>query len=482
MISVTLRSKAAVFSPDGSRVLTILHTSFSAKVFDSYNLQIVGVLKSPSHLISSAAFSHDGKRIITTCHKKVEIWDAESFALTGTIEKKEDYFSSVAFSPDGNIIITCSSRCVEVWDAHSLELLGSLTDSDWVRSAAFSLDGKMIITASDDKTAILWDTTSLTMIGKFEGHKNAISSASFSPNGRRVITSSDDCTVKIWDTENCVPIETMYYDYRVKSASFSFDGKRIITLCNGTVIVRNAVNFALLGTIDRHSPSVKSAVFSPYSSRILAASADSVALIWDAINYTLIETLRNHYRTVSSAVFSKDGEMIVITSLGVAEVWSAESFILLKTLIGHSSDLVKSASFSTDNKRIVTAAYDGTAKIWDTNGFKHIGTLESPIKPKYGPDGKRIITISGDIINSATFSPDNLRIITASADGVVRIYDSNSFNLISTLEAHSSYWATSACFSSDGKRSQLPHKMKLQKSGMQTVLNINLSILMGRMP
>lgn len=29
---------------------------------------------------------------------------------------------------------------------------------------------------------------------------------------------------------------------------------------------------------------------------------------------------------------------------------------------------------------------------------------------------------------------------------------------------------TSACFSSDGKRSQLPHKMKLQKSGMQTVL------------
>jgi WD40 repeat protein len=69
---------------------------------------------------------------------------------------------------------------------------------------------------------------------------------------------------------------------------------------------------------------------------------------------------------------------------------------LIATLTGHQ-ELVNSASFSPDGKRIVTTSVDNTAKVWDISG-------------------KLIATLTGhqDYVNSASFSPDGKRIVTAS--------------------------------------------------------------------
>jgi WD40 repeat protein len=69
-----------------------------------------------------------------------------------------DGVQSAAFSPDGKRIVTTSrDNTVRLWDAESGKQIGEpLTGhTDGVRSAAFSPDGKRIVTASDDKTARL---------------------------------------------------------------------------------------------------------------------------------------------------------------------------------------------------------------------------------------------------------------------------------------------------------------------------------------
>ena len=69
-----------------------------------------------------------------------------------------------------------------------------------------------------------------------------------------------------------------------------------------------------------------------------------------------------------------------------------------RLVLGHE-DVVMSAAFSPDGKRIVTASEDKTARVWDAATGKPIG------EPLKGHE---------DAVSSAAFSPDGKRIVTAS--------------------------------------------------------------------
>jgi WD40 repeat protein len=109
---------------------------------------------------------------------------------------------------------------------------------------------------------------------------------------------------------------------------------------------------------------------------------------------------------------------------------------IFETLKGHK-DAIRSANFSPDGLRIVTASDDGTARIWDVITGKPIATLSE--------------ANNSNPIYSANFSPDGSRIVTASKDKFARIWDSITGKLIVTLSGHTD-WVMSASFSPDGSR------------------------------
>src|SRR5205814_1886503 len=107
---------------------------------------------------------------------------------------------SAAFSPDGRRIVTASDdKTVRIWDAGAAREITVLRGhQDIVRCAAFSQDGSRIVTASDDGTARIWDADTAREIAVLRGHEGHVISAAFSPDGRRIVTASGDNTARIW--------------------------------------------------------------------------------------------------------------------------------------------------------------------------------------------------------------------------------------------------------------------------------------------
>ena len=91
-----------------------------------------------------------------------------------------------------------------------------------------------------------------------------------------------------------------------------------------------------------------------------------------------------------------------------------------------------SAEFSPDGKRIVTASGDKTARIWDAETYQQIAVLKG----------------HEDAVSSAAFSPDGKRIVTASAD-TAKIWDAKTYAAISALSGDNCE-IMSAAFSPDG--------------------------------
>jgi len=143
----------------------------------------------------------------------------------------------------------------------------------------------------------------------------------------------------------------------------------------------------------------------------------------------------HHAGPVVVAAFSPDGKRIVTASFDhTARVWDAETGHLLATLTGHTDDVLD-AAFSPDGKRIVTASKDDTARVWDSESGALLATL----------------TGHTDQVLDAAFSPDGKRIVTASEDHAARVWDAESGHLLATLTGHTD-WVFDAAFSPDGRR------------------------------
>lgn len=133
------------------------------------------------------------------------------------------------------------------------------------------------------------------------------------------------------------------------------------------------------------------------------------------------------------AQFSPDGRQVLVVSGGTATVLNAETAAPIATVMHEG--LIRSALYSTDGARFVTASADGTARIFSAgNG--------APVSPPLRHGAK---------VNFAEFNRDGHLVITAAANGVCGIWDAASGVSKRKLQGHSAELLFSR-FSPDSRR------------------------------
>jgi WD40 repeat protein len=122
-------------------------------------------------------------------------------------------------------------------------------------------------------------------------------------------------------------------------------------------------------------------------------------------------------------------------------VWDADKGQEIFSLTGHTS-LVTCVAFSPDGKRIVTGSGDplnpgrpGEVKMWDAD------------------KGQEILSLKGhtEQVTSIAFSPDGKHIVTGSWDKTAKVWDADKGQEFFSLKGHTNI-VISVTFSPDGQR------------------------------
>jgi WD40 repeat protein len=372
----------AELSPDGERLLTA-STDGTARLWRLRDGAGLGVMRHRD-AVTCAAFSPDGSRVLTASRDgTARLWDGRNAGPVGRVMQHGSPVVQAAWSPAGNRILTGSYRELKLWDAGTQEQApGSAADLVlFAAFPAFGPDGRQLLIPRSGGTGSFMNLRTGARAGELpaagEGVEppKSLVQAAFNHRGDRLLTVDTAGMVRIWDRAALRVLFTYEHRRGVKWAEFSPDDHGLLTV-GGDRVVR-LWNLDVPGppaTILQHDQDVVAAHYSPDGRWVLTGSRDGAARLWDARSEDLAG-LRDGATQLRS---SRSGDLAAQPLLHVAPL--------------------ESVSFSDDGLRAVSAADDGTAKVWDLRlGYARPQQLPEPVRTAFfAGEGRQVVALLKD--------------------------------------------------------------------------------------
>lgn len=444
--------EAVRFSPDGKRLLSVTHRR--AQIYEAETGKPIGEPMRHDGLITDAAIGPNGRVATAGDDRNVKLWGrhGEDVAWTHlTTFRHNDEVSFVAFSPDGSLLMSGSrdgtARLwgMKTWQPHGAPMYHPAP----VTAGAFSPGGTRVLTGSRDQTLRLWLVPGDAKESRgFQPGK--ASDRSFSPDLSRVLGINYDHTYRLWDMKTGKPTSGEFkHGGRMRGSAFSPSGTRFLTWAWDDKEVRfwSAKDGKPFLVKLRHSDTVWDGEFSPDGKLVATGGSDSFARLWDWATGKVVGKPMRHPTTVYALFFSPDGARLLTGCHDdTARVWNVPSGEPAGGPIKLGKDY-KIQGWSSDGK--LFAAVDNRAyevRVWDAAQGRR--AAPPPAKGEAPPAPKPML--HQDRVAEVAFSPAAPLMVTASYDGTARLWDPRTGEPVGMIMRHPDHvWAVR--FSPDGK-------------------------------
>ena len=194
--------------------------------------------------------SPDGNTMVGVFFYEPKLWDLISGKELRTLAGLSGTIRSAAFSYDGKRLVTGSSdKTIKLWDVVNGKELRTFTGHlDEVKVVTFTPDGKTVLSGSPDGTIKLWDQVAGTLLATLVGFKDG-RWAIIDPEGRFDVADLEDMPHLHWvmpdDPLTPLPLEIFMRDY--------YEPRLLARIMNG----EKFKPVRALGELNRVQPEVK---------------------------------------------------------------------------------------------------------------------------------------------------------------------------------------------------------------------------------
>ena len=219
---------SVAFAPSGSLLAAGVEGSGNIHLFDIRKAKLIATLWEPANLISSLAFTPDGKTLAST-GTDFRMWDVRPEVLAKTASDRLDLTvaelrvnektatkwqaidgsepaAGIAISSDGKRVAGVSGiggpntggKNLRIWDVTSGQRITTIL-SKGMTTVAFSHDGQHVITASDTGLMSVWNPKTSELEKQWPAHSKAVRGIVVIPDSNQLATVGEDGALKVWD-------------------------------------------------------------------------------------------------------------------------------------------------------------------------------------------------------------------------------------------------------------------------------------------
>jgi WD40 repeat protein len=374
--------------------------------------------------LNGVAFQPDGKGIVTAgADKIVRLWNLVDGAEVRQFPGHTDVVTSVAITHDGAQVLAGSvDKTVRIWNTADATAVATLTQTAAVRSLALSADSTRLVVTGDDALVRVWDMATGHSLQRFAGHVGAVSTVSFGADATTFVTGGADKAANVWSI--AAQRVLVAGEGAVKQAAFVGDGSRFAAVVGDAAIVRvwNQADDVVTDLAAGAMPLSSLAVHLD-GSILAAGSADKNVYQWTLADGKPAEPIETP-AAITQLAFAQS------TTLPLAGKPRYE------LLVGGADNRVRVFAFGS-NRRLeeFPTAVPVNVLTPIANSRKVVTVAAANAAAVHERSLLQLVDAHVDGVNDLVHSPDGKQLISGGADGLIRIWNTESAAQVRTLTA-----------------------------------------------
>lgn len=353
--------------------------------------------------VRSVAISEKADLVVTSTEKAtIHAFTADGCAGRVQSPPGVDWVRSVALAEDGTIVAGCEDGAVRLWragDHGELTLLCGGQNTIW--STQFVASGQLAALGYGNGVIELCDVGAGQTRRRLDAAKGRV--WSLAGNRDHIAAACGDGLVRVWSLRDHGEPQILNDDQeRTWAVSVATDSQLLAASTgDGRVRLWDLVSGEMRWECDARAGRVRSLAFDDGGAVLAACGGDGKVRLWHSLTGDLVAEFTNPTGWARTVTVDPAGKRLAVGS-GTGDIYlgdvAADQFT--GHLTGHTGRILM-LGFTSDPDRLVSAAADGTARIWSLIEQRQLAEVR----------------IDGSL-HCAAFDPSTGHLVAGSAGGV----------------------------------------------------------------